>query len=166
MIAMTVVLFSGCKDLPDAATIGSLSKAVGYAAGITCNLTKMSEKTKTNLVEILDIAAEVLPEKDQSFTEVWTPLVKDLVGKAVAEKKIENGEGQLIILAMGVVTKGLDYVFDVRWPNAKKYTDLVAAGTKGFVEGFKSVLKVSLAKGEFPYDKAEYDKAIEFFNQK
>ena len=164
-IASLAVFFSGCNDLPSADTIGNLSKAIGYAAGVTCNLAKMSEKAKKTTVEVLDIVAEVVPAKGQSFTDAWTPIVKETVAKFVAEGKIDQGEGDLIVFAMGVVTKGIDYMFDVRWPKAREYTDLVSAGTKGFVEGFKSVMLSSAKNGELPYDKEEYDKAVEFLKK-
>ena len=168
-LAMTASLMAitGCKDVPSADTIGTLSKTIGYAAGITCNLSNISPGCRKTIIEVLDIASEVVPGTNETFTTAWTPIVKKTVDEFVENGKIDKGEGALIVSAMGVATSGLDYMFDVRWPKAKQYKELVSAGTKGFIEGFKSVVNMTAeSKSTFDYDKEEYDKAIKFLAKK
>ena len=168
LLAAMAVTITGCKDLPSADTIATLSKTIGYAAGITCNLGGITPGCRKTIIEVLDIAGEVVPATNETFTAAWGPVVKKTVEKFVAEGKIDASEGNLVISAMTVATSGLDYMFDVRWPKAKQYKELVSAGTKGFIEGFRSVVNsaLSASKGTFKYDKAEYDKAIEYLNKK
>ena len=168
ILAIAATLITGCKELPSAETIATLSKSIGYAAGITCNLGGISPGCRKTILEVLEIAGEVVPATNETFTAAWGPVVKKTVEKFVAEGKIDASEGNLIISAMTVATSGLDYMFDVRWPKAKQYKELVSAGTKGFIEGFKTVINnaLSASKESFKYDKAEYDKAIEYLKKK
>ena len=166
-LAALTMTFAGCKELPSVETIGTLSKTIGYAAGITCNLSGISPGCRKTMIEVLDIAAKVVPGTNETFTTAWAPVIKETVAKFVAEKKITEGEGDLIVSAMTVATKGLDYMFDVRWPKAREYKELVSAGTKGFIEGFRSVVQATAgAKSDFEYDKKEFDKAIKFLGKK
>lgn len=165
MLAAAATVFTGCKNLPSVETIGTLSKTIGYAAGMTANLSGITPGCRKTMLEVLDIVGDVVPATNQTFTAAWTPVIEENVVKFVAEGKIKKEEGDIIILAGGVVTSGLDYIFDVRWPKAKEYKELVSAGTKGFIEGFKLVINSSVEgkKGGFIYDKGEYEKAVEYF---
>ena len=111
-LAMTASLMAitGCKDVPSADTIGTLSKTIGYAAGITCNLSNISPGCRKTIIEVLDIASEVVPGTNETFTTAWTPIVKKTVDEFVENGKIDKGEGALIVSAMGVATSGLDYI--------------------------------------------------------
>ena len=166
LLAALAMTFSGCKDLPSADTIGNLSKSIGYAAGVACNLGNISQGCRKTLVEVLDIVGEVIPGTNETFAAAWGAVAKKTVDKFVEEGKIDKGEGDLIVLSINVAAHGVDYMFDVRWPKAKQYKDLVSAGTKGFVEGFKSVIQNSIkATDKFPYDKEEFERATEYFGK-
>lgn len=163
--AAAIAAFSGCKKVPSVETIGTLSKTIGYAAGMAADLGGVTPGCRKTMIEVLDIVGDVVPATNQTFTAAWTPVIKENVDKFVAAGKIKKEEGDIIVLAGGVVTSGLDYMFEVRWPKAKEYKELVSAGTKGFIEGFKLVINSNVegAKGGFNYDKDEYDKAMEYF---
>ena len=164
-LAAVAFVFAGCDKLPSAEKIENVSKTIGYAAGLTCDLTKMSDKAKTVTLEVMDIVDDVVPLTNQTFTAAWTPVIDETVAKFVADGKITAGEGAIVKTARAAVTQGLDYVFEVRWPKAKEYKELVSAAVRGFTDGFKTVIKpVNMkAAASFDYDEEEFKKAQEWF---
>lgn len=64
-----------------------------------------------------------------------------------------------------MAAKGVDYLFDVRFPKAKKYEELVSAGVSGLIDGFLTVFKPvdcddctdATARGKVKYDKEAYE---------
>ena len=165
LFTVAAFVFAGCDKLPSADKIENVSKTIGYAAGLTCDLAKMSDKARTVTLEVMDIVDDVVPLTNQTFTAAWTPVIEETVAKFVNEGKITSGEGAIVKTAMGAVTQGLDYVFEVRWPKAKDYKELVSAAVRGFTEGFKTVIKpVNMkAAANFDYDEEEFKKAQEWF---
>ena len=64
-----------------------------------------------------------------------------MVAKLIADGKIDQGIGTISLAAFSIAVKGLDYLFDVRYPKAKQYEELVTAAVSGFTDGFLSVFK-------------------------
>ena len=163
--AAAVFVLAGCDKLPSADKIENVSKTRGQAAGLTGDLAKMSDKARTTTLEVMDIVDDVVPSVNQTFTDAWAPVIEETITKSVTEGKITSDEGAIVKTAMGAVTQGLDYVFEVRWPTAKDYKELVSAAVRGFTEGFKTVIKPTNMKAaaDFDYDEAEFKKAQEWF---
>lgn len=135
--AMTIV--TGCKSLPSADKMKSSATSIGAAAGYVANLTKISDKARVTVIAITEKVAQVTPKEGQSFADAWTPVAQELVEKYVAEGKITKNAGKVALAAFGVAVKGIDYLFDVRFPKARQYEELVAAAVSGFTDGFLSV---------------------------
>ena len=151
---------SGCKSVPTPEKIEAVAKLTGTSAAMVVNMTKIDEKSKTVILEIMDKVAEVVPQTNQTFTEVWTPIAEEYVNKLVEEKKIDEGQGQLIVSGFSIVCNGIDYIFDVRYPKAKQYKELVEAAVHGFIDGYKSIsISVGLksAAAKTAYDTKAYD---------
>lgn len=163
--AAIVVVFAGCDKLPSAEKIENVSKTIGYAAGLTCDLTKVSDKTRTVTLEVMDIVDDVIPLTNQTFIAAWTPVIDETISNFVNKGKITASEGVIVKAVMAAVTQGLDYVFEVRWPKAKEYKELVSAAVRGFTEGFKTVIKPANMKAAagFDYDEDEFRKAQTWF---
>lgn len=156
---------TGCDKLPSVEKMETISTTVGYAAGLTCDLAKMSDKARAVTLEVMDIVDDVVPQTNETFTAAWTPIIKETIDKFIAQGKITSSEGMIIETAMGAVTQGLDYLFEVRWPKAKTYKDLVSAAIRGFTAGFKIVIHPvnALAAAKFDYDEEEFKKAQTYF---
>jgi len=141
---------TGCKSLPSEATIRGVGESIGRAAGYAVELGKTKTEVKEAIVKVLDIAAKVVPEPNQTFVAAWKPLIDEEVAKLVAAGKLKEVDAALAKSALYVACEGVDLVFN-RYPKAREYKNLVSAATGGFVAGFKSV--VNFAAGE----RANYD---------
>lgn len=141
MAAAGMFICSGCKNLPTADVMESTASSIGVAAGLVANETKIDDKARNTIVEIVNEVSRVVPSKGQSFEDAWTPVAKELVAKLIADGKIDEGIGTVSLAAFGVAVKGIDYIFTVRYPKAKEYEELVAAAVKGFTTGFLTVFK-------------------------
>ena len=161
IIAAFAMLFTGCDKDPTVEEMAATATAVGKAAGFVANQTKIDDKSRAVVIEIVTKASSVVPEKDQSFADAWTPIAKEVTDKLVKEGKIDEGQSVLINGAFAVACRGLDYLVSVRYPKAKKYENLVSAGVKGFTGGFLEVFKPSnsavSALKDGDYDKEAYE---------
>ena len=161
IMAAFAVVFSGCKQVPSVETMEATATAVGKAAGYVVNQTKIDDKSRTVVIEIVTKAAEVTPAKDQTFVDAWTPIAKEITDKLIADGKVDRGQALIINGAFGVVCKGIDYLLAVRYPKAKETQNLVSAAVKGFTTGFLAVFKPvngavsATASGD--YDKEAYE---------
>ena len=159
--AAAMLSIAGCKTIPTVDTMKSVSSAIGAAAGLVANESKIDDKARNTVVAIMEEVARVVPKQGQSFEDAWTPVAKEVVGKLVADGKITEGVGAISLAAFGVAVNGIDYIFTVRYPNAREYEELVSAAVSGFTSGFLTVFKPvngEEAKGvELKVDKAAYD---------
>lgn len=160
-IAVACMTFvTGCKSLPSEDTIRGTAESIGRAAGYAVELGKTKTEVKEAIIKVLDVAAKVVPETNQTFIAAWKPLIDDEVAKLVAAGKLKEDDAVLVKSALYVACDGIDLVF-TRYPKARTYKNLVSAATGGFVTGFKSV--VNFAGGE----RADYDKdAYEILRKK
>ena len=148
LVAIASTMFiTGCDDLPTPEKMKSISTVIGKTAGYACELAKTKEEVKDGILAVLDVAATIVPEEGQTFTEEWTPVIDEELKKLVDKGKIVEGEVVIAKLALSAATEGIDYVF-VKYPKARDVKELVSAATEGFVNGFKSV--VVLARDAMP----------------
>lgn len=156
-VAAGMMLVTGCKSVPTPEKMRSASYAIGVAAGLVANETKIDDKTRNTVVSVVQEVAKATPAKGQSFEDAWTPVAKELVAKFVAEGKIDEAQGQLVLSVFGIAVKGIDYIFDVRYPKAREYEELVAAAVSGFTDGFLSVFTPAEDKGSKAIEAAKAD---------
>ena len=148
---MCMAFVMGCKSIPSEETIRGTAESIGRAAGYAVELGKTKTEVKESIINVLDVAAKVVPETNQTFIATWKPLIDDEVAKLIAAGKLKDEDAALVKNALYVACDGVDLVF-TRYPKAREYKNLVSAATGGFVTGFKSV--VSFANSE----RADYDK--------
>ena len=55
--------------------------------------------------------------------------------------QFDEATGTLITSLAILAAKGVDYLFDVRYPQARQSEELVAAGTAGAIDGFLAAFK-------------------------
>jgi len=155
-LVASVAVLVGCQSVPTPEYIGSLSTAIGVSTGMVVNMTKIDDASRNAIVDIMNKVSQCIPETNQSFEAAWTPIAKEHTQKLIDEGKIDAKQGDLILTAFSLVTKGIDYLFDVRFPKAKEYKELVTAGVDGFINGFLTMFKP--ANGTLCAGKADYDK--------
>jgi len=146
LCAAAMLVFTGCKSLPTVDKMQSVASAIGAAAGLVANETKIDDNARNTIVAIMEEVAKVVPQSGQSFEDAWTPVAKEVVAKLVADGKITEGVGTLALATFGIVVKGIDYIFDVRYPKAREYEELVSAAVSGFTSGFLAVFKPANAE--------------------
>lgn len=129
---LTVALvITGCKSIPTTETMYKISSACGTATGLIINEAKMTVQAKEVFVKIVQDVRTSVPKTNETFTMAWAPIAKKHVTDLTIAGKIDAGTGLIILQAFGVVTLGIDYVFE-RYPEAKQYEQLVSAATDGF----------------------------------
>ena len=79
---------------------------------------------------------KVVPEIGQKFSTAWMPIAQQKVAELLDSEVIDNGQAVLILEAFSLACDGIDYLFDVRFPEARKYEDLVSSAVHGFTYGF------------------------------
>lgn len=139
--AIAAFALAGCKSIPTPEQMKATATAIGVAAGLVADETKISEKARNTVVAIVEEVSRATPAVGQTFEEAWTPVAQSLVDKYVAEGKIDAATGQIAMTAFAFVVKGIDYIFTVRYPKARQYEELVAAAIAGFTDGFLTVFK-------------------------
>ena len=159
MAALAMV--AGCT--PSAEQINATATAIGYAAGLVANQTKIKDDARNAIVSILNDVRSCVPASGQKFTEAWTPVIKAKVAEMVAAGKINEATGAIVTSVAIMAAQAVDYLFDIRFPEARKYQELVAAGMSGALDGFLEVFKPVNGDGA-TRAKADYDKeAFEWF---
>lgn len=84
---------------------------------------------------------------------------KEVAAKLVADKKLKEGQDVIVLAAVNVATKALDYEFNVRFPKARDVAELVTAAVRGFTGGFLPTFNVGNALKAAPVemDKEAYE---------
>lgn len=139
VMAAVLAVLTGCT--PTAEQINKTATAIGYAAGLVANQTKIKDDARNAVVTVLNEVRSCVPSEGQSFTDAWTPVIKAKVAELVQGGKIDAATGELVTTIALMAAKGVDYIFDVRFPKAKQYSELVAAGASGALDGFLAVFK-------------------------
>ena len=147
----------GCT--PSEEQIKTTATAIGYAAGLVANETSIKDEARNAVVEILNDVRSCVPIEGQSFESAWTPIIKEKVAALIESGKIDATTGTIVTTVALIAAKGVDYLFDVRFPQAKQYAELVAAGASGAIDGFLAVFKPVNQTRETvkDYDKDAYE---------
>lgn len=139
LIIMTLLVAIGCTTLPDTDKMYKASKAAGVATGLIANMTDIDTTSRGTIIDIMNTVVTCIPETNQTFYTAWMPIAQRHTQKLIDEKKIDNGEGEIIIATFTVVTKGIDYLFDVKYPKVRTYQNLTESAIHGFSDGFLAV---------------------------
>lgn len=161
IVCASVAMFlSGCKTLPTPAELENASYATGVSTAMVCNMTKISDKDRQIIIDIMNEVKYCCPTAGQTIVEAWAKTAQDYVKKLVDSKEITEVEGQLILKTFDVVASAADYMIRIRWPKIGQYADLVLAVTNGFCDGFLVVFKPANTNGQMfasPNDHRDYD---------
>ena len=138
-IAMAALCLAGCDDVPSTETVTTISSTLGASAAMVVKLAKVDQTVIDNINEVLKVVDKVVPDKDQSFVDAWTPVINEEVEKLVQKGKINEAQAKLVKLGLNAAAKGLDLLFEKKkeW---KKYDQVVVGSISGFIAGFQSVL--------------------------
>lgn len=139
--AALVFAIAGCKSVPTPDQMKATATSIGVAAGLVANETKIDDKARNAVVAVMEEVSRATPSQGQSFEDAWTPVAQGIVAQLVADGKLDGGQAQLVLAAFSVAVKGIDYIFDVRFPKARQYEELVAAASAGFTGGFLTAFK-------------------------
>ena len=162
IMALALAAIVGCT--PSEEQIKNTATAIGYAAGLVANETPIKDEARNAVVEVLNEVRACIPAEGQSFAQAWEPVIKSKVAELVAAGKIDAATGDLVTTVALMAAKGVDYLFDVRFPEAKQYANLVTAGAGGAIDGFLAAFPP--VNGAKSATAIEYDKdAYEFFKK-
>lgn len=154
--AIMAAFMVGCDKTITVEKMTTISTVIGRTAGYACELSKTKTEVKEAIAKVLDIASTVVPTNGQTFVEAWTPVIEKELNALVEAGKIDAAGAQVAKVALGVACQGIDYVF-IKYPKAKDVKELVSAAVTGFVNGYKSVVKLAAgAAKNFEIDEDAY----------
>lgn len=142
MLAIGALFITGCDKLPTPERMTTIATVVGKTAGYACELSKTKTEVKEAIAAVLDAASKVVPKEGETFVEAWTPVINEEIQKLVAAGKLDEASAQVVKLALNVACEGIDYIF-IKYPKAKDVQELVSAAVTGFIDGYKSVVKLA-----------------------
>ena len=157
VMAATMVFVSGCdKELPTPEKIEAVATVIGKTAGYVCEIAKTKAEVKESIEKVLNIIDKVVPAEGQTYVEAWTPVIDEELKKLVDAGKLDTNGAAVAKIALGVACEGIDYVF-VRYPKAKGVQELVSAAKTGFINGYKSVVRLSASAAQPEIDEEAYN---------
>lgn len=140
-LACIGLAFTGCKTVPSNEMMYTTSYAIGVAAGMITNETKIDDDSRNAVCEIMAIVRTVTPATNETFEVKWMKVAEEHVAKLVEKGKLDKAQGEIVLTAFKLACKGIDYMFEVRFPKAKQYKELVTSAIDGFCDGFLLVFK-------------------------
>ena len=162
--AALMAAFVGCKSIPSDGQMYNSSYTVGVSTGLIANMTKIDDVSRSAVVDIIDEVDSCIPATNETFSAAWTPIAEKHIAKLIEDGKIDAGQGILIAKTFDVVVTGIDYLFNVRYPKARQYQELVESAAHGFSDGFLTVFKptntscgFSAAPSNITYDVEAYN---------
>lgn len=153
LVAMMALV--GCKTVPTQDKMYATSYSVGCASGMVVNETKVDDKTRDTIIEVVSIAKEVAPAEGRSFQETWVPFATEYTDTLVRAGRLDPTQATIVVGGVTIASAGLDYVFNA-YPKARTYEELVSAAVNGFSTGFLTTFKPSNA--DTRSISADYDK--------
>lgn len=131
----------GCKSLPSNDVMYTTTYAIGVSTGMVANQTKIDDATRNATCEIMGIVQTCVPETNETFQVAWMEKAEKHVADLIKAEKLNEAQGKMVLTVFSLACQGLDYIFEVRYPNAKQYKELVSAAINGFTGGFLTVFK-------------------------
>lgn len=163
--AIAATVLTGCKNTPTPEVMYKTANAIGVSAGMVANASNIPDDTRTVVVDIVKEVDKCIPRTNQTFEAAWTPVAEAHVEKLVADGKLTNYNKDLVLKTFNIAVCGIDYIFDVRYPEARQYQDVVESAVHGFTEGFLVVFKSTTTLSATP--KEEFDsQAFEYLKTK
>jgi len=160
--SIATAMLTGCT--PSAEQINKTAYAIGSAAGLVANQVNVDASARNAVVDILGEVRTCVPEQGQTFEATWTPVIDRVISDMVSQGRITASVGTIIKPVAVIAAQAVDYMFDTRFPEAKKYEELVRAGVSGVIDGFLTVFKPANTKAGV---KPEYDEeAYNYFYKK
>lgn len=140
-IMSVALVFTGCKSIPTPAEIETASYTIGISTAMVCNMTKISDKDRQVMIDIVGEIRYCCPTSGHSLVESWTVIASNHVVDLVKEKKITEAEAKVILDVFDTVLVTADYMVRTRWPVISERIDLAVSATSGFCNGFLAVFK-------------------------
>lgn len=170
-VCAACAMIVGCdfiKTLPTDEQMTNAATAIGTAAGFVANALDIDATARAAVIDIVGKVETSVPETNQTFATAWTSIAQQHVAKLIEEKKLDAAKGQLVVMAFTTAVDGIDYVFEVRYPEAKQHKNLVLAAANGFCKGFLLSFKKDTSTMAAPVaSQSGYDvKAYEWLKQR
>lgn len=139
MAACAAMFMTGCDEVPSADTVSALSHTLGASAAAVVKLIGVDAETVANINEVLTVVDRVVPNKDQTFVDAWTPVVSEQIAKLKEKGKLNDKTAPIVEKALEAAMKGLDRLFEKK-PKWKQYDEVVTGAINGFITGFQGSL--------------------------
>lgn len=133
-----VTAISGCKTIPSQESVTLISKGIGAAAAVACNLNEVDQSTLVAITQIVSKVRITIPSEDSTYASIWDPIIQKELNKIYQDGKLTDDQFHNCNKIMKMVTTGIDYLY-TKHKTWKTYNDLAICVIDGFCEGFVSV---------------------------
>ena len=161
--ASVALLLPGCKTMPTPAELETASYAIGISTALVCNMTKISDRDRQIVIDIMNDIKYVCPTASQTIVDAWTDTAEKTIDELVKKGEITEIDGKLILKTFDLVASAGDYMIRIRWPKIGEYRDLVLAATNGFCDGFLTSFKPANVNG-FAAEAVNREYDVEAYN--
>lgn len=141
IIAAAMVVATGCKTTPTVDTMYSASYAIGVSAALVMNQTKINDRDRNIIIDIVNKVDSSVPSTNSTFTVAWTPIAQQHIDELVTQGKIDAPEGSIIMSLFAAGVKTLDYIVYKRYPVVGQNVELLESTTHGFCTGLLTYYK-------------------------
>lgn len=133
-----ITAISGCKTIPSQESVTLISKGIGAAAAVACNLNEVDQSTFVAITQIVSTVRMTIPSEDSTYALVWDPIIQKELNKIYDDGKLTDDQFHTCNKITKMITVGIDYLYSKHevW---KTYNDLSICVIDGFCEGFVSV---------------------------
>ena len=138
----SALVFSGCKTVPTADQMAKLGRASGYTAAFVLNTqVKVDDTTRNAIVDIMGQVEKSIPDTNQTFVAVWTPIAKAYLDefKDKSGKPLSDAAKNVILTNFGYVVGLLDTYVDKK--GIREYKDLTETFVHSFCDTFLTNFK-------------------------
>ncbi len=140
--AFSTLMFTGCKSVPTTDQMNTLGKASGYTAAFVLNTqVKVDDTTRNAIVDIMGQVEKSIPDTNQTFVVVWTPIAKTYLDefKTKSGKSLPEAAKNVILTNFSYVVGLLDTYVDKK--GIREYKDLTETFVHSFCDSFLTNFK-------------------------
>lgn len=135
-----VSALTGCTTPPTADVVYLAGRGCGSTTGIVLDNAVKDPEVRKRIVEIAGPVSQVIPQVGQTLDEAWGDVAKEHTAKLVAQDKLTEAQGRMVVAGFKLVCVGWSALED-RYPSIRVSRDLANAGLSGFFDGFLATFK-------------------------
>lgn len=166
ILAATMVTVTGCKlfETTTPERLQELMFCSGISAGAVVNTFITDPASKSELLNIVDLVSDTIPESTSTVKATWMPLIEHHLEMLLNTGKITDDQLKKYTSAAEKVCTAADHYIK-KYPEAARNREETAEAIKAFVYGFTTVVKTINKYNPAPAEACADPEVIEAITQ-